>query len=144
MDSGWVGAGADAFSAAGTVGAFLVGTRLDWRQPPGRQLFIAGTFRDSRANHRPEPEPVAEPPPEFAVTGDHEQLVLCGMRRDLASHGRTGLHLRADPARAAALDQLAPRHGRLPQRRPRSETTIKLHPKWALPMLRVRVRCTRR
>ena len=29
------------------------------------------------------------------------------MRRDLAAYGRIGLHLRADPARAAALDQLA-------------------------------------
>jgi hypothetical protein len=29
------------------------------------------------------------------------------VRRGLAAHGRTGLHLRADPARAAALDRLA-------------------------------------
>lgn len=74
----------------------------------GQQLFIADTFQDSRANRRPpDTGTVTEPLSEFAVTGDHEQLVLFRMRRDLAAHGRTGLHLRADPARAAALDQLA-------------------------------------
>ncbi|HWH01704.1 MAG TPA: hypothetical protein VNV66_20845 [Pilimelia sp.] len=73
----------------------------------GQQLFIADTFLDSRANRRPAPEAPAEPLSEFAVTGDYEQLVLFAMRRDLAAHGRTGLHLRADPARAAALDRLA-------------------------------------
>jgi hypothetical protein len=74
----------------------------------GQQLFIADTFLDSRANRRPpEAGAVAESLSEFAVTGDHEQLVLFGMRRDLAAHGRTGLHLRADAARAAVLDRLA-------------------------------------
>ncbi|MEU7753717.1 hypothetical protein [Micromonospora sp. NPDC049171] len=73
----------------------------------GQQLFIADTFQDGRAKRRLEPEPVAQPLSEFAVTGDHEQLVLFRIRRDLAAHGRAGLHLRADPARAAALDKLA-------------------------------------
>lgn len=36
-----------------------------------------------------------------------EQLVLLAMRRDLAAHGRADLHLRAEPVRAAALEQHA-------------------------------------
>jgi hypothetical protein len=73
----------------------------------GQQLFLAHTFQDRRVHLRHDTKADAEPLSEFAVTGDHEQLVLFKMRRDLAAHGRTGLHLRADPARAAALDRLA-------------------------------------
>jgi integrase len=38
---------------------------------------------------------------------DGEQLVLFAMRRDLAAHGRTDLHLRTDPVRAAVLERHA-------------------------------------
>jgi hypothetical protein len=48
---------------------------------------LARTFQDRRVHLRPDSKADAEPLPEFAVTGDHEQLVLFGMRRDLAAHG---------------------------------------------------------
>lgn len=68
----------------------------------GQQLFIANLFL-RRGMRRPQPAPRAVDPTSAARHGC-EQLLLFTMRRDLSAHGRVGLHLRADPTRAAALD----------------------------------------
>ncbi len=78
----------------------------------GQQLFFADMFQRSgvrRQKHHatpPPPSPVMAAAPRLVGCND-EQLVLFTMRRDLAAHGRTGLHLRADPVRAAALERRA-------------------------------------
>jgi hypothetical protein len=53
----------------------------------GQQLFLAHTFQDRRVHLSPDSTADAEPLPQFAVTGDHEQLVLFGMRRSTAGQG---------------------------------------------------------
>jgi hypothetical protein len=76
----------------------------------GQRLFLADMFlMGGRTTSR---ETLSESAPVPAKPGEHEQLVLFTMRRDLAAHGRTGLHLRADPLRAAALEARGLRHRR--------------------------------
>lgn len=71
----------------------------------GQQLFLA----DPSANHSPAaPAPALPPGPGPDVTAATAgQLPLFVARRDLAAHGRGGLHLRAEPARADALERIA-------------------------------------
>lgn len=74
----------------------------------GQQLFLADLF----ANHGPADattapqETNADAGPDVGAPGPG-QLRLFVARRDLAAHGRTGLHLRADPARVVALEGIA-------------------------------------
>jgi len=85
----------------------------------GHQLFFANMFYENGARTRAKDTAAAQPsrtvPAELStktvpatetdVFG--EQLRLFTIRHDLAAAGRTGLHLRADPAQAAALESLA-------------------------------------
>lgn len=71
----------------------------------GQQLFLADMFL-RRGIRRPGPPALGQPEPALSPVR-HEQLLLFTMRRDLAAHGRAGLHLRADPYRAAQLDAVA-------------------------------------
>ncbi|WP_198955739.1 hypothetical protein [Frankia sp. CcI49] len=70
----------------------------------GQQLFLADMFlrRGLRRPQPPDGDEVLPPPVE-----PHEQLTLLTVPRDLAAHGRRALHQRADPRRAAELDQHA-------------------------------------
>lgn len=70
----------------------------------GQQLFIADLFQIGRVRRKRAHASAHEPELSFTTIADHEQLVLFAMRSDLAAHGRTGLHLRADPIRAQALE----------------------------------------
>jgi hypothetical protein len=74
----------------------------------GRQLFLADTFQ-CRTRRRSTAPPAPDEPTPPAGPGRHVQQVLFTIPRDLAAHGRRGLHLRADPAWAAELD----RHARI-------------------------------
>ncbi|MEU0514929.1 hypothetical protein ACWEKJ_30530 [Amycolatopsis thermoflava] len=72
----------------------------------GHQLFLADLFtnRGQRPPARPPSSQAAERPDARAPLN---QLVLFHAQRDLAAHGRTGLHERADPVLAAELDEHA-------------------------------------
>ena len=83
----------------------------------GQQLFLADLFQ-SHARGRRDDRDCSDTslvevtdqtgPRRLAVVPERpEQLMLLTMRRDLSAHGRTGLHLRADPTRAAALERSA-------------------------------------
>ncbi len=75
----------------------------------GQQLFLADLFSSHTTSAATHPAAVAHDNgrPERAWSQPAEQLVLFTGRRDLAAHGRAGLHLRADPGRAAALERSA-------------------------------------
>ncbi len=66
----------------------------------------AAVRADARAGVGEDSEVLADGRAGTAVAG-RGQLVLFTMQRDLAAHGRAGLHQRADPARAAPLEQRA-------------------------------------
>ncbi len=73
----------------------------------GHQLFLADLFHP-RGRRRPSTSSSVDPPDVLpSPLPGHEQLVLFAARRDLAAHGRTGLHLRADPVIAATLERRA-------------------------------------
>lgn len=72
----------------------------------GQQLFFVDMFQDNTLRDPPQraDAPAGEPARVRRADGQvAHQPVLFTMRRDLAAHGRAGLHLRADPARYAAL-----------------------------------------
>lgn len=76
----------------------------------GQQLFLADVIRRPSLPTRHGPTQRSDTPPQSAPaptprpTQQAQQLALFDGRHDLAAHGRVGLSLRADPARAAALE----------------------------------------
>lgn len=74
----------------------------------GQQLFLADLFFSSRNNRATEHQSADRSAMDQTIGRPQlNQLVLFTLRRDLATHGRKGLHERADPIVAAALEECA-------------------------------------
>lgn len=82
----------------------------------GQQLFLTDLFsshtptRNPHGPAHPGPDPTLAADlglPELVRPQAGGQLLLFTVQRDLAAHGRAGLHLRADPARTAPLERSA-------------------------------------
>jgi hypothetical protein len=74
----------------------------------GQQLFLAISRSPVlRSGRRLTPKEALRPLQAAPARVRHQQLAPFTMRRDMAAHGRAGLHQRADPTRAAELERHA-------------------------------------